>query len=70
MSNWGKPVRKIAAAAIAAIVAAPALTVWLAGEGDLDWRSLLAVVVAAVVPVIAGYLTHSEEIPPGGDPLD
>jgi predicted Na+-dependent transporter len=70
VSNWGKPVRKIAAAAIAAVVAAPALTAWLANGGDLDWRSLIAVVLAAVVPVAVGYLPHSEAVPPGGDPID
>ncbi len=70
MSKWGLPVRKIAAAAIAAVVAAPALTAWLAGSNDLDWRALVAVVIAAVTPVIVGYLTHSEKVPPGGDPID
>lgn len=70
MSQWGRPVRKIAAAAIAAVIAAPALSAWLAGGGDLDWRSLVAVVLAAVAPVIVGYMTHSEAIPPGGDPID
>lgn len=70
MSHWGRPVRKIAAAAITAVIAAPALSAWLAGGGDLDWRSLVAVVLAAVAPVVVGYLTHSEVVPPGGDLID
>lgn len=70
MSNWGRPIRKIAAAAISAIIAAPAFIAWLSAEGDIDWRSLVAVVVAAVVPVITGYMTPGEEYPPGGTPID
>jgi len=69
MKDWGLPVRKIAAAALGALVAAPALALWLATGGDLDWRSLIAVVVAAVAPVVIGYLTHAEKVPPGGEPI-
>ena len=69
-SKWGRPIRKIAAAAISAIIAAPVFVAWLNSEGDLDWKALLAVVLAAVVPVIVGYLVPGEQVPPGGEPLD
>jgi len=69
-SKWGRPVRKIAAAAISAIIAAPVFVAWLNSEGDLDWKALFAVVLAAVVPVIVGYLVPGEQVPPGGEPLD
>lgn len=64
------PIRKVAAAAITALVTAPALLAWLAGTtSDLDWRSLLAVLLAAVAPVVVAYLTSSAPIPPGGEPM-
>jgi len=69
-SKWGRPIRKIAAAAISAIIAAPVFVAWLNSEGDLDWKALFAVVLAAVVPVIVGYLVPGEQLPPGGEPLD
>jgi len=69
-SKWGRPIRKIAAAAISAIIAAPVFVAWLNSEGDLDWKALFAVVLAAVVPVIVGYLVPGEQVPPGGEPLD
>lgn len=69
-SKWGRPIRKIAAAAISAIIAAPVFVAWLNSEGDLDWKALFAVVLAAVVPVVVGYLVPGEQVPPGGEPLD
>ena len=50
------PIRKILAAALAAVVAGGGLLAWIAtGEGD--WRAILAVAVAAALPVLIGYLT-------------
>jgi branched-subunit amino acid transport protein len=69
-SKWGRPIRKIAAAAISAIIVAPVFIGWLNSENDLDWKQLLAVIVAAVTPVIVGYLVPGEQLPPGGEPLD
>jgi len=64
------PIRKVAAAAITALVTAPALLAWLAGtSSDLDWRSLLAVVLAAVAPVVVAYLVPPATVPPGGEPV-
>lgn len=50
------PIRKILAAALAAVVAGGGLVAFVAtGEGD--WRAIVSVAVAAALPVIVGYLT-------------
>lgn len=49
------PVRKVAAAIIAALIASPVLAAWLAGA-DVDWRAFVAVAVAAAAPVVVAYL--------------
>lgn len=58
VSRWW-PVRKVAAAALAALFVSPALAAWLAGS-DLDWRALVVAVVVAVVPVVVAYLTPAQ----------
>ena len=52
--NW-TPIRKIAAAALSAVIAGSGLIAWVAtGEGD--WRAILSVALAAALPVVVGYL--------------
>lgn len=64
MHNW-MPVRKIGAAIIAALAAAPAVIAFVPTE----WQP----VIAAAVPVIVGYLTPSrpsDDDIPGGETGD
>ena len=62
MSTW-KPIRKIVAAAAAALLGnAGALTLYLTGE--INARAALAAGLTALVPVVAGYL-----VPEGGPRL-
>lgn len=67
-----KPIRKIMAAIIVALCGnGGALILYL--EGALDGPAALAAGVAAVLPVIAGYLVPerpSDDAIPGGEPLD
>lgn len=67
-SKW-TPIRKVLAAAIGAVIAAPAFIAWLSAGGDLDWRSLVAVALAAAVPVVIAYLVPPAPVPPGGEPV-
>ena len=72
MMHW-MPIRKVVAAALTALIAAPAVTAYLAGGDGFDWRGTVAVVLAAVVPIVVAYLTPEkpadDEIP-GGEPGD
>lgn len=54
MTDW-KPIRKIIAALAAAVLGnGGALTLYLAGT--IDGRTAIAAGLAAIVPVLAGYL--------------
>jgi hypothetical protein len=55
-SSW-RPMRKIAAAAVGAVLAGGGVAGWNAADGSFDWRVMLAAVIGAVVPVVLGYLT-------------
>lgn len=72
MQNW-TPIRKVAAAAITAVLASGGVLAYLNGEGDLSWKKAVGAIVAAVAPVIVAYLVPSrpsdDEIP-GGEPGD
>ncbi|WWT39965.1 hypothetical protein [Microcystis phage Mae-JY09] len=55
MNDW-KPIRKIAAAlAVALLGNGGALTLYLTGA--IDGRAALAAGIAAIAPVLAGYIT-------------
>lgn len=54
-ATWA-PIRKIIAAALAAVIAGGGLIAFVTtGEGD--WRDILGVALAAALPVLVGYLT-------------
>lgn len=56
MKDW-TPIRKILAAAITALIAGGGLIGLVAGTGDVSWREILSVALAAALPVAVGYLT-------------
>lgn len=55
--NGWLPIRKIVAAGLGALVSGTGVIAWIAGTGDLGWREVVAVVLAAVIPVATGYAT-------------
>ncbi len=59
MSIW-TPIRKVAAAAIAAVVTTAGFLTWLQGDGAADWRMWLAIAFTAAVPVVLAYLVPSD----------
>lgn len=70
MERW-MPVRKVLAAAITALITAPAVIAYLSGQSDIGPREALAAGVAAVAPVVAAYLTPSApKSPAGGYSID
>lgn len=60
MDRW-MPIRKVIAAALTALVSAPALMLMLSGDNPE-----LAAALAAILPVIAAYLTPAAPSGPSG----
>lgn len=72
MTDW-TPIRKVAAAAITAVLASGGVLAYLEGTGDLSWKKAVGAVVAAVAPVIVAYLVPNrptDDMIPGGEPGD
>lgn len=59
MNVW-TPIRKVAAAAIAAVVTTAGFLTWLQGDGGADWRMWLAVAFTAAVPVVLAYIVPND----------
>ena len=60
MDRW-IPVRKVAAAAITAILGAPLFIAWLMGQDGVGFREAAGAAVVAAVPVLVAYLTPASK---------
>ena len=69
MTDW-LPIRKVGAALLTAIVAAPPVIAYLSSEtNDFDWRGAILVIAAAIVPVLVAYLVPPAPMPVGDPAL-
>lgn len=54
------PIRKVIAAALGALITTAGFMSWLSGSNAADFRTWLAVIVTAVVPVIVSYVVPAD----------